>query len=521
MHGLTPEEMQARVRAFQAFNQGLMKLETDVTIPPAPAVSTAHLAQPLQIDASPYGTVTYLIPAIAGQKVRYAARALPPTLTLDAATGVIRGVAPVAGRYVVDISATGTMGHVSGKLTIVVGPNLVFAAPPMAWNSFWAEADSATDASIRRAADDLVSTGLAAHGWRMIELGDSWQGPRDSNGAITANDRFPNMKALVDYVHSRGLLFGLVDAAGDQSNAGYTGSRGHEKADAAIFASWGIDAIDYQWSVPQQAAIQPGTATDISAPYAAMRAGIDSSGRPMAFEVSTLGMGDATSVVGDPNVRGDVWEQGSTTIDQWKWVTRPDIFYKAYDTEQKLLTAGVDAFPDLGEFLTGRIGYPSQHRCRLSQSEQMTVMTYEAICGARLTLGCDLERLNASRYSHQTVDLLANDEVLAVDQDPSRQPFTMPFNYGGAPSVIVRPLSDGSYAIAILNMNGFATSTTCGWDSLKIPQNELVRDLWRHQDLGVAKTGINVKMRAHSCLLLRIKPSNIPAPAPPPDLGDD
>ncbi|HET8827156.1 MAG TPA: glycoside hydrolase family 27 protein, partial [Terriglobales bacterium] len=129
----------------------------------------------------------------------------------------------------------------------LVSQDKLAATPPMGWNSWNHFADRVDDATIRATADALVSTGLRDAGYIYLNIDDTWAGKRDASGVMHPNEKFPDMKALADYVHSKGLKLGIYSGPGPKTCAGYEGSLGHEEQDAQTYAQWGIDYLKYDW----------------------------------------------------------------------------------------------------------------------------------------------------------------------------------------------------------------------------------------------------------------------------------
>ena len=121
----------------------------------------------------------------------------------------------------------------------------IAATPAMGWNSWNHFAKRVTDKDVRTAADELVSTGMKDAGYIYVNIDDAWQGNRDANGNIQPNSKFPDMKALADYVHSKGLKIGIYSGPGPRTCGGYTGSYQHEEQDAKTYAAWGFDYLKY------------------------------------------------------------------------------------------------------------------------------------------------------------------------------------------------------------------------------------------------------------------------------------
>ena len=117
----------------------------------------------------------------------------------------------------------------------------------MGWNSWNLFAEKVDDQTVRTMADAMVSSGMKDAGYIYVNIDDTWEGVRDANGVLGTNHKFPDMKALADYVHSKGLKIGIYSSPGPRTCAGYPASYGHEEQDAKMFAAWGIDYLKYDW----------------------------------------------------------------------------------------------------------------------------------------------------------------------------------------------------------------------------------------------------------------------------------
>jgi len=126
-----------------------------------------------------------------------------------------------------------------------LAPPQVAKTPPMGWNSWNYFAERVTDKNIRDSADQIVSSGMKDAGYVYVNIDDTWEGQRDASGVLHTNDKFPDMKALADYVHSKGLKIGIYSSPGPKTCGGYEGSLGHEEQDAKMYADWGIDYLKY------------------------------------------------------------------------------------------------------------------------------------------------------------------------------------------------------------------------------------------------------------------------------------
>ncbi|MGH9566031.1 MAG: glycoside hydrolase family 27 protein, partial [Candidatus Angelobacter sp.] len=183
------------------------------------------------------------------------------------------------------------------------------ATPPMGWNSWNHFAERIDDQTVRSTADALVATGLRDAGYVYLNIDDTWQGQRDANGFIQANQKFPDMKALADYVHSKGLKLGIYSSPGRKTCAGFEGSLGHEQQDAQTYANWGIDYLKYDWCQSS------GTREQMIAAYTKMHDAIKKTGRPIVFSLCEYGWNKVWEW--GPSVGGNLWRTTGDISDEY------------------------------------------------------------------------------------------------------------------------------------------------------------------------------------------------------------
>jgi alpha-galactosidase len=206
--------------------------------PPMPRING-----PLIVGSTPGRPFHHLVPATGEAPLRYAAANLPPGLRLDEATGIITGSLEGDGRWPVELTVTNARGTATRELTIVGGRDQLALTPPMGWNSWNAWGRTVDDAKVRAAADAMVEKGLAQHGYQYVVIDDGWEGERDEHGVLQPNEKFPDMRALADYIHARGLKFGIYSSPGPTTCQGLPGSYQHERIDAETWADWGVDYV--------------------------------------------------------------------------------------------------------------------------------------------------------------------------------------------------------------------------------------------------------------------------------------
>jgi len=361
------------------------------------------------------------------------------------------------------------------------------STPPMGWNSWNHFGAGVTDADIRRAADELVSSGMAAAGYRYVVIDDGWQGRRDAHGVLHPNAKFPDMKALADYVHGKGLKFGIYSSPGQRTCGGYAGSAGHEAEDARLFASWGVDYLKYDMcSFTRRLAGQPLAAQTamIEAAYRRMRQALDATGRPIVYALCNAGWGHVWTW--GAAVGGNLWR---STVD-----IRPgyqSMLFNASAEQGLERYAGPGHWndPDMLEIGNPGMDDPDMER---------THMSLWALLAAPLIAGNDLAAMNAA-----TRAVLTNPEVLAVDQDP-RGVQGRRVAQQGPIQLWARQLADGTRAVALLNTLDHPLDATLDLAALGLHGAVPARDLWRRRDLGRIDGRHVFEVPGHGVVLLKL-----------------
>jgi alpha-galactosidase len=361
--------------------------------------------------------------------------------------------------------------------------------PQMGWNEWNTFGCNSSDTLIRAVADALVSSGMAAAGYRYVNLDDCWSSrTRSADGTLQPDPtKFPNgIKALADYVHSKGLKMGIYSSAGTTTCAGFPGSIGFEAQDARTWASWGIDYLkydncgDHRGQTSQQR-------------YTAMRDALAATGRPILYALCNWGQ-DAVWTWG-PQV-GNSWRNTGDITDSWGSVT------SILDSQVGLeIYAGPGGWndPDMLE-----VGNPG-----LSDVESRAHFSLWALLNAPLLAGNDVRNM-----SEATRSILTNTDVIAVNQDwGGKQGFKV--RDDGEQEVWAKPMSDGSVAVVLLNRaSGAATiSTTAGQLGLAPASSYTVRDLWSKATTSSSGT-ISASVPAHGVAMYRVSGAGLSSPPP-------
>jgi alpha-galactosidase len=346
----------------------------------------------------------------------------------------------------------------------------VAATPAMGWNSWNHFAKRVSDKDVRAAADAIVSSGMKDAGYIYVNIDDAWEADkRDAQGNIHSNSKFPDMKALADYVHSKGLKIGIYSGPGPRTCGGYLGSYQHEEQDAKTYAAWGIDYLKYDLcsyhEIMQKEA--PGDQVKqyqmMHAAYEKMHKALVATGRPIYFSLCQYGW-DSVWKWG-PTVGGNSWR---TTDDiQDNYMSMSNIGF-AQAGLAKYAAPGHWNDPDMLEVGNGKMKY----------NEYLTHMSLWAILAAPLLAGNDLSQMSA-----ETKSILMNKDVIAIDQDSlgkqgDRVSAEGPFE------VWSKPLKDGSIAVGLFNRGHDAEQMSLPLQKLGLSAGSKIRNVWNPTDSG-------------------------------------
>ena len=365
-------------------------------------------------------------------------------------------------------------------------PNGLSLTPPMGWNSWNKFACNIREDLVRQAADQIVSSGLQKAGYEYVVIDDCWQTSRDAEGRIVADSaKFPSgIKALGDYIHSKGLKFGIYSDAGEKTCGGRPGSRGHEYQDAIQYGAWGVDYLKYDWC-------NTGT-QDARASYLIMSDALRATGRPIVFSMCEWGTAKPWLWAG---AVGNLWR---TTGDIWDhWQGKRTYSLGMMDIVD--LQAGLASFagpghwndPDMLEVGNGGMNF----------EEYKTHFSLWAEMAAPLMAGNDLANM-----TDETKQILTNEEVIAVDQDKLGKQGDRVLKNGDL-EIWSRPLSDGGRAVILLNRGAAASPVTVHWPEIGYPESLKlrVRDLWKHANLPAASGSFQAMVAPHGVVMIRLQ----------------
>jgi alpha-galactosidase len=366
----------------------------------------------------------------------------------------------------------------------------IAARPPMGWNSWNHFHGHVTDADIRNAADAMVSSGMRDAGYVFINIDDTWEGQRDAQGNIQGNDRFPDMKALADYVHARGLKLGIYSSPGPLTCAKFEGTYGHEEQDANTYAAWGIDYLKYdlcsfRYIIRAYTGDEEAKARAMQQQgYAKMHRALLATGRPIVFSLCQYGMYDVWKWGAD--VGGNLWRTTGDIQDNYKSMSDIGFQQAAFAS---YASKGHWNDPDMLEIGNGG----------MTDDEYRTHMTLWSMLAAPLLAGNDL-----SKMTEATKTILTNAEVISVDQDSLGQQ-GVPVLKDGLTEVYARPLASSSRAIAIFNRADEDRIIAVDLTRIGVDKKASLRDLWTHKESGVKDGHFTQAIPKHGSVLLKVE----------------
>jgi alpha-galactosidase len=364
-----------------------------------------------------------------------------------------------------------------------VPENGLAKTPPMGWNSWNNFKNKVTDEIVRQIADAMVTSGMRDAGYSFVNIDDTWEGERDAKGNITSNRKFPDMKALADYIHSRGLKVGLYSSPGPNTCAGYEGSYGHEEQDARTFAAWGVDYLKYDWCGARNLYRDE----EMKAVYQKMGDALLASGRPVIYSLCQYGRNEVWKWGAE--VGGNLWRTTGDIRDTWDSMTR--IGFGQSDLAP-WAQPGHWNDPDMLEVGNGG----------MSETEYKTHMSLWSLLAAPLLAGNDLRHMAPAIH-----DILTNKDVIAVDQDKLGQQGRRIWQSGDE-EIWVRDLEGGAIAVGLFNLSAKDSDVSLNWASLGIHTNSQqlrLRDLWNHRDLTSSPTTYSTTIPSHGVVLLRLQ----------------
>ena len=476
-----------------------------------PKINSAKL-----FGATPGNPVLYTIAAIGERPMSFSIENLPKGLSLDNKTGIISGKITQKGTYLTTLKAKNSFGEGQKALKIVIGDTITLT-PPIGWNGWNSWARNIDKEKVLASAEAMVKMGLNQHGWTYINIDDAWQGLRGGPlNALQANEKFPNFKEMVDKIHGLGLKLGVYSTPWISSYAGYGGSSSNfengafpdsvknnkrafryigkyrfEENDAKQMAAWGVDYLKYDWRIEVSSAER-------------MSKALKNSGRDIVYSISNSA---PFANVKDWVRLTNTFRTGPDIRDSWL-----SLYVSAFTLDKWAPFGGHGHWLDPDMMILGNVTTGTElHPTRLTPDEQYSHVSLFSLLSAPLLIGCPIEQLDAF-----TLNLLTNDEVIEINQDPLGKPARLVSEENGV-QIWSKPLEDGSFAVGLFNVAQYGKTPesffrwgdekpnqfTFDFNKIGLKGNYNVRDVWRQKDLGNFNGPINSEIRHHGVLMLK------------------
>ena len=486
---------------------------------PAPS-KQPKITTPAVFGATPGNPFLFTVTATGERPMKFSASPLPAGLSIDATTGIITGKVSQRGTYKVSLSATNSLGSNVKILNIKIGDTIALT-PPIGWNGWNSWARNIDQDKVMSSAKAMVSKGLSNHGWSYINIDDAWQGYRGGKyNAIQPNSKFPSFIPMIEFIHSLGLKVGVYSTPWITSYAGYVGGSSNfengaypdsvknnkrsfryigkyrfDENDAKQMADWGIDFLKYDWRIEVSSTARMGDA-------------LKKYGRDIIYSISNSA---PFSNVNDWVKLTNMYRTGPDIRDSWL-----GLYTCAFTLDNWGPYGGPGHWNDPDMMILGNVSTGTDiHPTRLTPDEQYSHVSLFSLLAAPLMIGCPIEQLDDF-----TVNLLSNDEVIEIDQDPLGKSGRLIADENGV-QIWAKPLEDGSYAVGLFNTANFEKTPqsyfhwgtekenkfTFAFDKLGLKGNWRVRDVWRQKDLGVFANNFSTSIRHHGVVMVRLYPS--------------
>ena len=486
-----------------------------------PAVAkTPRINSPKIFGAKPGNPFLFTVVATGESPISYSVDHLPNGLTIDSKTGIITGVLNKKGTYLVTMKANNNFGAAQKQLTIKIG-DTISLTPPIGWNGWNSWARLIDREKVIASANAMVNMGLSKHGWTYINIDDGWQGYRTANNyALQPNKKFPDFKGMIDEIHSKGLKLGLYSTPWITSYAGfgggssnfedgalpdsiinnkrsfrYTGKYRFEKQDAIQMAQWGVDYLKYDWR------IELGSAERMSE-------ALKKSGRDIIYSLSNSA---PFSQVKDWARISEAWRTGPDIRDSWL-----SLYVSAFTLDKWGPYGGPGHWNDPDMMILGNVTTGAKlHPTRLTPNEQYSHVSLFSLLAGPILIGCPIEQLDAF-----TLNLLSNDEVIEVNQDPLGKSARLVLEEQGV-QVWLKQLEDGAYAVGIFNTADFGKTPasyfrwedeqtanyTLDFNKLKLKGLFNVRNVWTQKEVAANVKSFKATVPHHGVVLLKLTPT--------------
>lgn len=476
--------------------------------------------------ARPGSDFLYKVAATGDRPMTFSAENLPKGLKIDSGTGVITGKVKKAGTYNVTVKASNSLGEAARELRIVIGDKIALT-PPMGWNSWNCWGNTVSHEKVMASAKAILESGLADYGWSYINIDDGWQGLRGGKyNAIQSNQKFPDMKGLVDSLHTMGFKVGIysgpwvatyaahigtqcdnadgtyewvkkglvnenyrmVDPSGEltREKLWYSGKYSFAAQDARQWAEWGFDYLKYDWNPHDWYSMKE------------MHDELEKCGRDIVYSLSNTAL---LPLAAEYVKYANCWRTTGDIRDNWKSIS--GIGFGRNSSWAPY--SGPGHWPDGDMMVIGNVGWGRKyHYTNLTPDEQYTHVTLWAMQASPLLIGCDMAV--ADKF---TKSLLCNNEVIDINQDPLGYAATK--IYGNSSyATYFKPLEDGSLAIAMFNLS--ETTQKIGFKPRAIGiigDKIIVRDVWRQKDVAEMtndRDRFDTDVPPHGVVLVRVFP---------------
>lgn len=479
--------------------------EPKIILTPKPGPEP-RINAPVVYGCRPGNPFLYRIPATGTRPMTFKADALPPGLSLDAFSGIVSGVAPVAGDHDVVFHASNSDGSTSKSFTIKSG-DTISLTPYMGWNHWYAHYQNISDKKMREAADAMVSNGMADFGYAYVAIDDCWSRkpgsddpalmgePRDEKGNILTNQHFPDMKGLTDYIHAKGLKAGIYSSPGPLTCENFAASYNFEAQDARQFAEWGFDLLKYDWCTYGKVAGRNPSLEELKKPYEIMGPLVKGQDRDIIFNLCQYGRGNVWQWGAD--VKGQSWRTSGDlgfALDQIFQVAAKNVTHRAWN--------GPGRWNDPDYLQIGFIGGNKMSNtlmpAPLTPTEQYSFMSLWCLMASPLVYSGDITRMDEF-----TLNVLCNAEVIEVNQDPLGQCAAIA-DLGDESFLLVKEMADGSKAVGLCNGSETTATLTAEWSVIGVEGEQRVRDLWIQKDIGTFDLKFEADVPRHGVKFVRL-----------------
>lgn len=364
--------------------------------------------------------------------------------------------------------------------------------PPMGWNSWNTFGENINEELIFGVADKMVESGLKDLGYSYLVIDDCWSlKERGRDGRLVPDPKkFPNgMKAVADYVHSKGLKFGMYSCAGSLTCAGYPGSFEHEFEDAQTFAEWGVDFLKYDYCY--HSGIIHGKYL-----YRRMGLALKNCGRDILFSACSWGADNTAEWIRESGA--EMWRSTGDIFDSWESIK------SLTETQEKIFAyGGKGCFNDMDMLVVGMYGEGNVGLEKLNGTQYKTHFSVWALLGSPLMIGCDVRKMNK-----ETFVILSNRELIAINQDGAcRQPFKLSPVWGGNIKAYAKNLENGDIAIGFFNFGSEKAAARIMLDELGLPESTgrtlKMREVWSGKNITVKNGTFIHELEPYDCLVYR------------------